>query len=593
LKTHRLLTGICLGVLLLCSLASADSQAPAPTPGQAVSVREGDTWSSATYVKKEGRRFLIRYDDGTQEWITADRLRASGDATPAGTAPAVTLEGPFTPVHLRPGRGTGRRFNAPVLIKPTTRPAEPFTDLTPATAGRALEVDQLLICPDTPNVCVAVGRSQGDDTPLMCIDTEHPGATQVRVLTAHEHKVIAAANGGQMLITQPRAWGSLTLSLWQWRDGKYNLQANYSFVVNGKNQRPDWACLLSPTHLLIRGGSDDYLIDLRSRQQVAHLQSETMTLHCSGDYLLTNNRGAALIVRASDLSIVAELPNVPSSFCLDPTGTYVATTDGHTLTVSKLAGKVQLAQARGLVARSQAQLLNSTALLIGGRIYYDLKTGIPVWKYNLPGGCKFTQLANGQILFVYTHNGQTHACMAALPDAAAAAALGSAAPEKFVISPGAHIALAGNLGAIGNAAEARKNLESAITAAGHTLDDAATQFKLTLTTAAGPTQKLGLQVFQKFGPPLVREFDAPSTIVTAVLTKDGEKIWQQALNFNAAGMLSRRPGQSIEQAAADAAKPDPDRLSILDIPGYLIKQDKAGAAATLGESTLTPAGFSQ
>ncbi|MEM7681810.1 MAG: hypothetical protein AAF288_07630 [Planctomycetota bacterium] len=52
------------------------------TADQAIEVREGDVWSPATFVRKEGRRSLIRYEDGTEEWVPADRMRApvEGDA---------------------------------------------------------------------------------------------------------------------------------------------------------------------------------------------------------------------------------------------------------------------------------------------------------------------------------------------------------------------------------------------------------------------------------------------------------------------------------------------------------------------------------
>jgi hypothetical protein len=59
--------------------------APA-SQGDKVEVREGDSWTKVTVVKKEGRQTLIKYDDGTEEWVGADRLRTgSGDAgAPAG-----------------------------------------------------------------------------------------------------------------------------------------------------------------------------------------------------------------------------------------------------------------------------------------------------------------------------------------------------------------------------------------------------------------------------------------------------------------------------------------------------------------------------
>lgn len=64
-----------------------ESQAFEPTSGDAVEVREGDIWSPAEFLKKEGRRHQIRYDDGTEEWVTADRLRAVGGAGSSASEP--------------------------------------------------------------------------------------------------------------------------------------------------------------------------------------------------------------------------------------------------------------------------------------------------------------------------------------------------------------------------------------------------------------------------------------------------------------------------------------------------------------------------
>lgn len=71
--------------------------------GQAVEVREGDTWSGATILKQEGRRYQVHYNGGdasTDEWVTGDRLRAPGDAAAAGAAPAPGL----TNVPAKPER---------------------------------------------------------------------------------------------------------------------------------------------------------------------------------------------------------------------------------------------------------------------------------------------------------------------------------------------------------------------------------------------------------------------------------------------------------------------------------------------------------
>ncbi|MDB5302719.1 MAG: hypothetical protein JWM97_268 [Phycisphaerales bacterium] len=80
--------------LLAALLAATAWAAPEAKPaagfseGQKVEVREGDSWSAATVVRHEGRKFLIHYDGAeaaTDEWVTTDRMRAPG--TPAVPAP--------------------------------------------------------------------------------------------------------------------------------------------------------------------------------------------------------------------------------------------------------------------------------------------------------------------------------------------------------------------------------------------------------------------------------------------------------------------------------------------------------------------------
>ncbi|MBB6429408.1 PQQ-binding-like beta-propeller repeat protein [Algisphaera agarilytica] len=79
----------CSGLAIALSAAAFSVHAFEPSPGDAVEVREGDIWSPAEFIKKEGRRLQIRYDDGTEEWITADRLRAVGGVS---DGPAATPE---------------------------------------------------------------------------------------------------------------------------------------------------------------------------------------------------------------------------------------------------------------------------------------------------------------------------------------------------------------------------------------------------------------------------------------------------------------------------------------------------------------------
>ncbi|MDB5331317.1 MAG: hypothetical protein JWP03_2468 [Phycisphaerales bacterium] len=75
-------------------MAAPGAKPAAYTEGQKIEVREGDSWSAASVVKQEGRKFLVHYegaDASTDEWVTAERMRAPG----SGGAPAVGA-GPAT-----------------------------------------------------------------------------------------------------------------------------------------------------------------------------------------------------------------------------------------------------------------------------------------------------------------------------------------------------------------------------------------------------------------------------------------------------------------------------------------------------------------
>jgi hypothetical protein len=66
--------------------------------GQKVEVREGDSWSPASVLAHEGRKYQVHYDgaDGsTDEWVTTDRIRRPGAPAAVGAAqPTGAAHGP-------------------------------------------------------------------------------------------------------------------------------------------------------------------------------------------------------------------------------------------------------------------------------------------------------------------------------------------------------------------------------------------------------------------------------------------------------------------------------------------------------------------
>src|SRR5207245_727322 len=83
---------VLLSTLLAISASAAEPPPPPPVlnprPGDAVSVREGDAWSGATVEKKEGHKYSIRYSDGTEEWVTIDRMRPAAPSAAGDNASA-------------------------------------------------------------------------------------------------------------------------------------------------------------------------------------------------------------------------------------------------------------------------------------------------------------------------------------------------------------------------------------------------------------------------------------------------------------------------------------------------------------------------
>ena len=223
---------------------------------------------------------------------------------------------------------------------------------------------------------------------------------------------------------------------------------------------------------------------------------------------------------------------------------------------------------------------------------YDVKTGIPVWEYVTPPNTKVQLLPSGQVLYAIPQNASTAACMVTIPEPKAIETLKAQRPDDYLLAPGAQIALAGNLSMYGTQEKTAQDfVRKTIASAGHKLATGAAPYKLTFTSAAGPTEELRYSESVYMAPPVSRKVSAPSTIVTATLTRDEQTIWQQTWKYSAGGVLMRQGNQSMEQAAAEAAKPNAQSLNSMALPAYIPKGSTPGNAAALGTSSITPDGF--
>lgn len=592
-----------LGTLFVLSAAMAADVAAPPAEGSAVEVREGDSWSAATFVRKEGRRLLIRYDEGgVEEWITADRMRvaqgAAAKTSPAGAAAAeaVTLEGPFIEIAMDNAPAPRRVGAALVKQTPTTRPSTPFTSITLAEGGALPEISEFLPCADTPDILIGVSQGHDKQCQLVRIDLQHPDKAELRTLAAPEQEVQSAADDGRLILTKPRGGNAVTLHLWEYVGDEYKLKANYTLTSKKGGKKVEWATLVTPTRVALESDwGETYLIDLKTHRAISFFQHHGYkpTFHPTGRLLQVANNGPA-ILRASDFGIVAELANTSPfhNVSVDPGGTVAACVAGNVVQVVKLGtGTVVSNIAASIRENDKIHLLSPETILVGD-VVYDVKTGIPVWEYATPPNTKVQLLPSGQVLYAIPQNGSTVACMVTIPEPQALETLKAQRPDDYLLARGAQIALVGNLNMYGSEEKAAQEIvRKMITSAGHKLATGASRYKLTFTSAVGPTEELRYSEHMYMGPPVARKVSAPSTIVTATLTRDEQAIWQQTWKYCAGGVLMRQGGQSMEQAAAAAATPNVQSLNSMSLPGYLPKGSTPGNPAALGASSITPEGF--
>jgi len=180
-------TILCAVLLGMPGMLSAQRSAATFMEGQRVEVREGDIWSPATIIKQEGRRYQIRYEDGTEEWVATDRLRLPGQAgqpapaSPARPARPQTPAAPGQAAEPQPGqrvqakRGSNRWEDAIVTRKVAADRWE-----IPWQFGGNLDIkprDEIRL-PDEAKASAPPSRSGGE--PVRLYATTLPDLSQMR-----------------------------------------------------------------------------------------------------------------------------------------------------------------------------------------------------------------------------------------------------------------------------------------------------------------------------------------------------------------------------------------------------------------------------
>ena len=598
------------GLLCAMMLAPMVLGAELPGVGSAVEVREGAVWSRATFLQKEGRKLQVRYDDGTEEWIMPERLRAieGGAAAGAtGAVAAVALDAPPIEILLNNPAAPRVSIGSPMRLKPATRPtatAAPFVTLTPVPAMPIQGIKDFFICPDTPQIVVGVGQEYSAKTAdILVIDLMKPDTFQVRSIDLGEHQILGAANGGKLLLSTPRG-GAVTIHLWEYNGQTYTPKANYTMVSDERGAQARWASLQSETRAVIGSDSGDcYLVDFKLRRAVATFKDHQNRnlMQQDGSILAVQDGSTSGLMRAGDFTITSKFSDVGAIRSIDPTGTYAALDAGNNairvvrVATGALAGTITGALGSG---SREIDLLSGDAVMVGGRAIYSVKTGMPLWEYDAQNLQKSLLLPSGQMLMAFQNGGTTSICLATLPDPNAVAIIKAAKSADFILAPGAEIEISGDLPSIyGTDGQTAKDvLQKVLGAAGHKLAPKSDHLKLEFTAAAGKTGEFSYREPPRrgemmMGPQPIRVIPSPSSDVNVTLTFDGTPIWAHAFHFQVGVIARTQQNQSIEQAIVDAGRPKIESLNALGIPSYLAPGSIPNKPAALRTSTITPDGF--
>jgi hypothetical protein len=285
--------------------------------------------------------------------------------------------------------------------------------------------------------------------------------------------------------------------------------------------------------------------------------------------------GALLIIDPLSATVLGSLPLQGQSglrFSFSPSGKQLGAWSSHSiygwnLETGQLFREFSIAVGAGLF-----EMVNDGYALVDNHILVDFERRIPLWEFNV-GGMLAGAVAPSGVLWYSVNPAQANRSLTPLrlPTAEALAAARKLKPDDLLLlKPGVKVALAINVDA---PQPEREQIESAlknqIAQNKLVLDDSA-PIRIIASTEAGKSEEKEYRpINQPFGP-------AQKVTVTEMITRvsvevDGQKAWEARTFSFAGGFLHLKEGQTIEQAVAEASRPNYSFLKTTKLPAYLTK----------------------
>jgi hypothetical protein len=631
-------------VAAVAALASVTGASPAraATPfaaGQAVEVREGDTWSAASIVRQAGRKYLVHYagsDASTDEWVGPERIRASGTGgapAAAATAPPATPASPGESPRATPRpRGEHEMFPEPPEVIPaivadrsavdaaqsseapptwSVRPDPPLKSMAPTSytlPGRTandrvaphVSVRQLLPCAGGGAI---VGLADFGDKQHGVVRVGASASSAHATIPPQSLPMAASPSGGLLLCRGSAFGGGNNARIDAFTLGGTTATPLVSFKPypgddnEGKGSDVVFAAALSETTIVTADEAGQMVAWTIGpnrarglwRADVGRLGSTvwgpSVVLSPGGKWLAAAGREGVAFVDPANGHVLGLIrsdgPPLTDLSC-SPTGKTLVARSGQDALVSfdVAAGQQLRTVATSTPVMGSIVCPDDGFALVAGRTLIDVNTGavVPHFQGPLTGA---GQVAAGPGVTLVATSAKLVAVR--LPDAATRKAAAAASEAALALKPGMEVAV--------DVQVEMSDADKAAVDAAIRKKLAADGFKVvpTADTVVLCRTEPGQQHEHHYGkttagmpmflPPGSGESITLTDKVTRItIQQSGQTIWERKRTSGPAGSFPLKEGQSLQDGAAATIQYDPRFLINIEIPPYIAKPAVADPA---------------
>ncbi len=631
--TSRLNRSALTGAVLAAALsASAVAPAVAAGPlqgGQAVEVREGDSWSAATVVRREGRRYLIHYagtDASTDEWVGPDRVR-----TPGGTAGAPVPASAAPSKAADPAATAGEPVEADrsaidvseAVDPPPSWSVKPDPAAKPESAPQAWGLHPPQRTQDHPEVKHLLPCGGGGAVVGSADFFDKQGSLdRIGTTAGAAHAVlppalapVAASPSGAVVLCHDSGFGRFeqaqlhVLSLTSSGVRPVVTFAPYpSSDHDGKGTNVEYAAALSDTKVVTCDGAGELIawaVGPGSAKGVwradvgrigANAWGTDIVVSPGGKWLAVASHDGLTFVDPATGHVLGIIPADDGSAGLtdlacSPTGKTLVGRAGMDNLVSFDVATGQRLRTVALPAKTWGTLAcpDDGFALVGAGVLIDVNTGgvVPHFKSPLPGASLAATGAGVTLLASASRLAAVH-----LVDAATRKAAAAAAEDALALKPGMPVQLDLQLDlSDADQADVEAALRKRLKADGFEIAATAPTV-IVCRTEAGPQHEYHYAKSQAGFPVMFTPGGGESMILTDKITRltiqqAGQTIWERKRDSGPAPSFPIKDGESLEDGAKATIKYDPQFLIDAAIPAYIAKGGgPAETPTTPGQPTI-------